>query len=141
VDGFFEWHEFMGKKYPYYIRSRDGEAFALAGIWDAWEDREADETIRTFSIITTRANALLERIHKTKKRMPVILARPDEARWLETDPEAEGIRALMEAVSDVGLEAHTVSKLITYRGGESNTSEVQERFRYRELPQKDLDSF
>jgi putative SOS response-associated peptidase YedK len=34
VDGFFEWQEVKGKKYPYYIKMSDSEAFALAGIWD-----------------------------------------------------------------------------------------------------------
>jgi putative SOS response-associated peptidase YedK len=33
VTGFFEWRHFEGKKYPYYIRLRDNDPFALAGIW------------------------------------------------------------------------------------------------------------
>ena len=37
----------------------------------------------TPSTITTGANLLLERIHNTRKRMPVMLRQEDEVRWLE----------------------------------------------------------
>jgi len=44
----------------------------MAGIWDTWEDKEDGKTLNTFSIITTKANPLLARIHDSKERMPVI---------------------------------------------------------------------
>ena len=43
----------------------------------------------TLSIITTRANLLLERIHNTRKGMPVMLRQEDEARRLEEHLDAE----------------------------------------------------
>jgi len=73
ADGFYEWREEGGKKYPYYISLTSNDAFALAGIWDKWLNSRTGEMKETFSIITTRANPLLERIHNTRKRMPVIL--------------------------------------------------------------------
>jgi putative SOS response-associated peptidase YedK len=36
IDGFYEWRHIGGKKYPYRIRLKDNEPFALAGIWDKW---------------------------------------------------------------------------------------------------------
>ena len=65
VDGFYEWREEGKKKYPYYISLASNDAFALAGIWDRWLNNSTGEVKDTFSIITTRANPLLERIHNT----------------------------------------------------------------------------
>jgi putative SOS response-associated peptidase YedK len=85
VDGFYEWRHVEGKKYPYYITLLRGGIFSLAGIWDTWTNKENGEMKNTFSIITTRANALLEKIHNTKKRMPVIIQQEREREWLKKD--------------------------------------------------------
>ncbi|MGE5604892.1 MAG: SOS response-associated peptidase, partial [Bacteroidota bacterium] len=82
ADGFYEWREFNGKKYPYYIFLKSKEIFSFAGIWEEWTDRSTGEVLKTFSILTTDANPLMERIHNTKKRMPVILPREGEREWL-----------------------------------------------------------
>ncbi len=86
VDGFFEWKAIKGRaKQPYAIAMKDGAPFAIAGIWENWKEPASGEWIRTFSIITTDANALVADIHE---RMPLILAREHYARWLgeEADP-------------------------------------------------------
>jgi putative SOS response-associated peptidase YedK len=54
------------------------------------------KTSHTFSIITTRANPLLERIHNTRKRMPVILKREEERKYLEKDLGAGEIDAILK---------------------------------------------
>ncbi|MBA7550790.1 hypothetical protein ES705_43313 [subsurface metagenome] len=72
-------------KRPYYINVKDSEAFALAGIYDSWTDRETGEVVNTFSVITTRANPLMEKIHNVKKRMPVILNEEIEKIWIDPD--------------------------------------------------------
>jgi putative SOS response-associated peptidase YedK len=136
VDGFFEWQHISGNKYPYYIRKADESAFALAGIWDSWENKNTGEEERTFSIITTEANTLLAQIHNTKKRMPVILKQADEQNWLSEDLGAEEIKTLLLPYDGDDLEAHTVSKLITTRGKNKNLKEVQEEFEYEELKAK-----
>jgi putative SOS response-associated peptidase YedK len=88
VDSFFEWAKTHPRepKQPYAIGLKTGEPFALAGIWESWRHPQTGEIIRSFCIITTTANALVEPIHD---RMPVII--PPEAfdRWLssvEPDP-------------------------------------------------------
>jgi putative SOS response-associated peptidase YedK len=133
VDGFYEWREFKNKKYPYFIRLVDHAPFALAGIWDSWKDTETGVVEATFSIITTRANPLLELIHNTRKRMPVILEPNDEKEWLSEDLSIEGIDSLLRPYDDERMEARSVSRLITARGKSSNVPEVMDEFVYPEL--------
>lgn len=87
VDSFFEWKPLgsLGKQ-PYAIGMRSAAPFALAGLWENWKHPDSDTWIRSFCVITTRANAVLADVHD---RMPVII--PPEAydRWLspiEPDP-------------------------------------------------------
>lgn len=84
VDGFYEWQKLEdGSKQPWLIRMADDQPFALAGLWDTWQDE-----LQSFSILTTRANEMMSRLHT---RMPVILMKEDHARWLDhrvTDPAA-----------------------------------------------------
>ena len=141
VDGFFEWHEFKGKKYPYFIRMSTSEAFALAGIWESWKNKETGEQKNTFSIITTEANPLLAKIHNTKKRMPVILKVDDETRWLDDELEAEEIKSILIPFDEKYLEAFTVSKLITSRSQDTNVPEAQIETEYEELKTKQTKLF
>lgn len=85
VDGFYEWQwlDEKGKnKQKFEIGMPDGGAFALAGIWSDWLDRETGELMRTYSVLTTEANELMSRIHNSTKRMPVILHPENEQKWL-----------------------------------------------------------
>jgi len=93
TNGFYEWHTDGKKKIPYFIRLRDREGFALAGLYDSWAHPETGEVLHTVTVITTRANPMMEEIHNLKKRMPVILDPENEFRWLDikTDPMQEGI--------------------------------------------------
>ena len=95
VDGFYEWREVKGKKFPYHIKLTDDDSFALAGIWDTWENKNTGEIRKTFSIITTNANLLMAKIHNTKKRMPVILRRENEKRWLSEGLDVDEINSFL----------------------------------------------
>src|SRR5436309_2893009 len=58
ADGFYEWQapaEPGDTKQPYFIRAVDGQALALAGLWDSWRDAEG-RWLRTCTIVTTGAN-------------------------------------------------------------------------------------
>jgi len=133
VDGFYEWREEGTKKYPYYISLISNDAFALAGIWDRWLNNRTGEVKDTFSIITTRANPLLERIHNTRKRMPVILRQADEGKWLEKDLDKASIDSLLEPYDASQMQAHTTSRLILTRRANTNVTEVMKGFTYEEL--------
>lgn len=80
--GFFEWKHEGKKKIPYFITTTDGEPFAFGGLWSEWADRQTGKILYTFSIVTTEANPLMAKIHNTKRRMPLILPRQQEAAWL-----------------------------------------------------------
>jgi putative SOS response-associated peptidase YedK len=130
ADGFFEWQEFGGKKYPYYVHLKNSEAFAIAGIWDGWTS--GGEETRTFTLITTEANLLMARIHNTKKRMPALLRRDDEKVWLEKGLSRDEISAMLAPYDESLMEAYTVSKLVTSKQ-ERNVPEVIKPFDYPEL--------
>src|SRR5437660_14256 len=75
ADGFYEWQAVAGRKQkqPWFIRRRDGEPLAFAGLWEIWHDRSLGDDaprVRTCTIITTEPNDLMRPIHD---RMPVIL--------------------------------------------------------------------
>jgi len=105
VNGFYEWQTLDKLKIPYYITLKHQPLIALAGLYDIWTNKETGEVINTFTIITTRANAMMEEIHNLKKRMPVILHPGNESKWLnvQTDPYKEKIfepydQNMMEAI-------------------------------------------
>ena len=81
ASGFFEWREEKTRKTPFYIHMRDSRPFAFAGLYDVWHD-PAGNDVTTCTIITTRPNELVAPIHN---RMPVILERNDEIRWLSNE--------------------------------------------------------
>lgn len=81
--GYFEWRHEGTRKIPYYIYVKDESVFSMAGVYDSWMDKATGEVTNTFSIITTEANPLTDYIHNTKHRMPAILSKADEERWLD----------------------------------------------------------
>lgn len=84
-DGFYEWQwldEKGKKKQKYLITRPNEEAFAFAGLYNDWIDKSTGEIVKTYTIITTKANELMANIHNTKKRMPFILSPEIEEAWL-----------------------------------------------------------
>jgi putative SOS response-associated peptidase YedK len=82
--------EEVGKeKRPYLIGMATGEPFTLAGLWENWKDPASGEWIRTFTIITTKANELVAQLHD---RMPVVIGADDRDRWLKGDDPQELLR-------------------------------------------------
>jgi putative SOS response-associated peptidase YedK len=113
ADGFYEWAEAASgrkAKQPMYVRLRTGEPFAFAGLWDEWTPPAGGEPLRTCTIVTTEANALLATFHH---RMPVILAPEVEAVWLDpglSDPEH--LRSLLVPYPAAAMEAYPVSPAV-----------------------------
>lgn len=108
ADSFYEWKKITPKeKIPYRIMMKDKSLFAMAGIWDTWKTPEGDD-LYSFSILTTSPNKLLENIHN---RMPVILAREDEKRWLQEE-QPEKLESLLNPFNEDLMTAYPVSKLV-----------------------------
>lgn len=134
--GFFEWRWFKGGKvkYPYFIHHSQEKIFSLAGLWSSWTDKTTGEMRDTYTVLTTRANPLLEKIHNSKKRMPVILAREYEKDWLNPNLTRDDVLALCEPIDDKLLEAYTISKLITDRKIDNkDVPDICRKFEYPEL--------
>ena len=134
ADGFFEWMDVNKKKYPHYIFMKDRSVFCFAGIYSGWTDKETGELLQTFSILTTEANPMMERIHNLKKRMPVILPADSYDVWLDKKADTpEALRNLLQPFPESEMDTYTISKLITSRTENSNVTEVTEPYTYHEL--------
>ena len=112
ADGFYEWKAVPGqkRKQPYYVRLKAGGLFAFAGLWTPGEAAAAGGRA-TCTIITTTPNELLAEIHS---RMPVILERADEDRWL--DPHATNTADVLPCLRPLPaerMEAYPVSSLVS----------------------------
>jgi putative SOS response-associated peptidase YedK len=130
VDGFFEFRDLNGKKYPYYIRLRGGQPFAFAGLYEDWVNPETGEIIHGFSVITTEANALMEMIHNRKKRMPVILSEKEERNWLHSGSR---FKSLLLPFPEAAMEAWPVTRKISERGAKRDFLEILDPFVYSEI--------
>jgi putative SOS response-associated peptidase YedK len=82
ADGFYEWRtDPDGKRRPVRYTVAGG-LFAFAGLWAVWRDPDSGEWLRSCTILTCPPNELVEPVHD---RMPVILPREAEARWLQPE--------------------------------------------------------
>ena len=83
--GFFEPDKkhFSTPPFPWhYFQLKDQKIFGFAGLYDIWQDRNTNNPIISYTIITTIPNNLVGKIHH---RMPVILKKEDEEVWLNPD--------------------------------------------------------
>lgn len=133
VNGFYEWRHYKGRTYPHYIYPKDGSLFSLGGIWEEWTDKTTGELVRTFSIVTTPANSVMEVIHNTKKRMPLVLDPVRELDWISEGLTKGDITSLMFPYDPSGMNYHTIDRLITSRTTDSNVEEVKIPVIYPEL--------
>ena len=108
ADGFFEWVTEGAARDPQRITLKDNGVFAFAGLWDHWKDPAGVE-IRTFPIITTASenHPLMRPIHE---RMPVILNKEEEDRWLSSDPDHPE-NVLRQYPADL-MSSYKISKLV-----------------------------
>ncbi len=109
ADGFFEWKR-LGKKtkIPYRFTLREEEIFSFAGIWEEYET-VTGEIQHTFLILTTSPNEVVADVHD---RMPLILSRESEKKWLDKySSEAELMNLLKPYPAELMLN-YTVSPLV-----------------------------
>jgi putative SOS response-associated peptidase YedK len=115
ASGFYEWRKARRGKQPYYIHLPGEPLFAFAGLWDHWYDPNGDE-LRTYTIITTTANALMAPIHE---RMPVILPREVEAAWLDpAETRVDRLRPLLRPLAAEAMAAYSVSNAVNDAGAD-----------------------
>jgi len=126
VDGWFEWKEIKGKKYPYYIHREDRRPFLLAGLWDRWINPDNLETLETFSVITTTALGICAQVHNTKERMPFILSKELKSEWLDRERSFSDLRDRM-IPQWKDLTAYPVSRKVSSSKDDRNVPEIQDR--------------
>ena len=106
ADGFYEWKQNGGHKQPVYIHMKDGEPFAIAGLWEEWEGQDG-EVIESCTLLTTEPNDRLAPIHN---RMPVILDPKDYEQWLDPDLQAaDGVKPLLRPFPSDLMTAYSIS--------------------------------
>jgi putative SOS response-associated peptidase YedK len=108
ADGFYEWQRTNGAKQPYYIHMEDGRPFAFAGLWESWS-KGGEGEVRTCTILTTGANALVGEVHD---RMPVILAHDAYDVWLDPASERDELTGLLAPYPVDEMEAYPVSRFV-----------------------------
>jgi len=133
VDGFFETHQVEKTRYPYFIHHKDAEPFALAGVWDRWRNPSNGKEEETFSIVTVPANSFLAEIHNTKRRMPLILDRAAERKWLERPLGRKEVGEMMRHFDERVLDAFPVARELLRQGGGSGIADLLKPYEYPEL--------
>ena len=88
VDGFYEWRAAKQGKQPYAIAMKDRFPFGIAALWENWRDPATRQWVRTFVVLTTPSNDLVNRIHD---RMPAILNPAGYERWLGLEPDPRNL--------------------------------------------------
>jgi len=134
--GFFEWRwlDEKGKsKVPYYLSIPNQPLFSIAGLYSRWKDRTTDQELFTYTVLTTKANQLMEKVHNSKKRMPVIIPRQYEQDWLNPSLTKDDVIALCQPFDTSMMEGHTISKLITSKTEETDVPKVMEPQVYQEV--------
>lgn len=107
ADGYYEWQKTASGKVPMRFVMNDEGPFAFAGLWETW--RHGEDMIRSFTIITTSANATTAPVHD---RMPVILLPENEQRWLDPGTDPVELHEMLLPYPDEEMRFYPVSKSI-----------------------------
>jgi putative SOS response-associated peptidase YedK len=107
ISGFYEWQSEDGKKIPYYVRPTEEPGIILPGVWDHW--RGEDETVESFTIVTTKVHEKLEFLHD---RMPAMLSLEDAERWLARDTDKPVLKAMLAPAIPYDLEVVPTSTYV-----------------------------
>ncbi len=106
ASGFFEWKKEGTRKIPWYIRIPSEPIFAFAGLYSIWKN-PAGVSVSTFAIVTCEPNRITRPLHN---RMPVILSRDAEVRWLDPAPlPMEELHRILVPYPAGSMEAYPVS--------------------------------
>lgn len=126
ANGFYEWKKEGNKKTPFYIFLKDNSLFSMAGLYDEWITPK-NEKLLSFTIITTKANELVDEIHD-KKRMPAIIKKEDRECWLDNSKynEKKLVSFLIPHETNL-MDAYEVSTLIN--SPKNNSPKCIERIR------------
>ena len=107
ADAYYEWRR--TDKQPFAVALGNRGPMTFAGLWDSWRTPDG-ATIRSFTIITTRANELLAGLHD---RMPVVLASDRWPAWLgEIDATDDDLKAMLKPYPSERMTMWPVDKRV-----------------------------
>jgi putative SOS response-associated peptidase YedK len=91
ANAFFEWQAVAGERRKTKVRigRADGELLSLGGLHEYWQ--QGDQTIASYTILTTQPNDLMAAIHE---RMPVIIGDAEIDEWLAPETSLDSARAM-----------------------------------------------
>ncbi len=111
--GYFEYH-YEGKVTSvYFIYIKNEKVFSIGGIYDYWTDKETNQAYTTYTMITTPGNEFTNKIHNGGKnpfRMPFIIPKEMEERWLDPNLTEEEIAEMMVPFDADKMEAYEIDK-------------------------------
>ena len=109
ASGFYEWKKEGKRKVPFYFHLPESPLFAFAGLYDTWSGT-GGQSLSTYTIITCNPNALVGAVHD---RMPVILSRENEQRWLSREPlTRQDLAGILSPYPASGMAMVPVSELV-----------------------------
>ncbi|AGW12384.1 SOS response-associated peptidase [Megalodesulfovibrio gigas] len=113
---FYEWQKLDARrKQPFALMMADGAPFAMAGLWEVWDDPDSGTPLHSATILTTEANALVAPIHD---RMPVILPPDSWAQWLDPAADAAALAPLLAPFPAEGMRQEAVGMGVNKAGNE-----------------------
>lgn len=125
VTGFFEPHEFKGKKYPFHIKQKDNDVLSLAGLYTIVGNQV------TFTILTKTASPLFAKIHNKKKRQPIILQQEYEQAWLKNDLNKSDVEELIHTqYPEDNISAYAISRELFSPQINSDEPYILEKVKY-----------
>ena len=73
AESFFEPCWETGRHVPWQFKPSDGAAWGLAGLWNAWTDKETGEMVESYTMLTINADShpLMRRMHRPDLRRPL----------------------------------------------------------------------
>lgn len=110
ADSFYEWKTINGKKQPVRFLLKDSSIFSMAGLYDSWINPANGQKVSSCTIITTSPNPLVAEVHD---RMPVILMREDEQKWLgRSNTSIEELISLLIPYPQKEMRDYPVSTMV-----------------------------
>lgn len=129
VTGFMEYHWFSDRdKQPYFVHLPYRETFMIAGLYEVTpvpgkkgtpgggldlDNPDFENYYYTYTQITTDGNEFMNKIHNggnNPHRMPMILAKEDEYRWLDPSLTKNEIQSLIRPYTAEPMAAYPISK-------------------------------
>ncbi len=106
MDFFVEGPEKEKYSKPYLIHRKDSDVFFAGGIYEEWIDKETGEVFTTFSILTTAATPLLQKVGH--HRSPLLLESDVIPAWLNNETDLELIKAILAPADTLDFEAYPI---------------------------------